>query len=77
MCHLVVGVRDLIYRRIKLSVTEKPKQQQQQQQLNSIVLARKRIIMTERPPLVGKVSANFAARGCQRNGFPRPVISVF
>jgi hypothetical protein len=36
--------------------------------------------MTERPPLVGEVSANFSgqrvSRG-QRNGTPRPLISVF
>jgi hypothetical protein len=42
-------------------------------------LDRKRTIPTERPPLVGEVSANFCgervSRG-QRNGFPWPLISV-
>jgi hypothetical protein len=41
---------------------------------------RQRNIPTERPPLVGEVSANFSgekvSRG-QRNEFPRPLISVF
>jgi hypothetical protein len=43
-------------------------------------IVRKRIIPTERPPLVGEVSANFSGervlRG-QRNGSPWPLISVF
>jgi hypothetical protein len=42
---------------------------------NSVALARERTISTERPPLVGEVSANFCgqrvSRG-QRNGSPRP-----
>jgi hypothetical protein len=46
--------------------------------LNSVVLVRKRTIPTERPPLVGEVSAHFCgesmSRG-QRNGSPRPLIS--
>jgi hypothetical protein len=29
------------------------------------ILVRKRTIPTERPPLVGQVSANFADRGCR------------
>jgi hypothetical protein len=48
--------------------------------LNSVALVRKRTIPTERPTLVGEVSANFCgervSRG-QRNGSPRPLISVF
>jgi hypothetical protein len=44
------------------------------------LLVRKRTIPIEWPPLVGEVSANFCgervSRG-QRNGFPRPLISVF
>jgi hypothetical protein len=32
--------------------------------INSVALVRKRTIPTERPPLVGEVSANFADRGC-------------
>jgi hypothetical protein len=31
---------------------------------NSVALVRERTIPTERPPLVGEVSANFADRGC-------------
>jgi hypothetical protein len=49
-------------------------------QTNSVVLVRKRIIPTERPPLVGEVNANFSgqrvSRG-QHNKSPRPLISVF
>jgi hypothetical protein len=45
-----------------------------------VALIRKRTIPTERPSLVGEVSANFCAwrvlRG-QRKGFPRSLISVF
>jgi hypothetical protein len=33
--------------------------------LNSVALVRERTIPTERPPLVGEVSANFADRGCR------------
>jgi hypothetical protein len=48
--------------------------------LNSVALVSKRTILSERPPLVGEVSANFCGyrvlRG-QRNEFPRPLISVF
>jgi hypothetical protein len=44
-------------------------------QTNSMALVRKRSIPTERPQLVGEVSANICgykvSRG-QRNGFPRP-----
>jgi hypothetical protein len=47
---------------------------------NSGPLARQRTIPTERPPLVGEISANFSeqrvSRG-QRNESPRPLISVF
>jgi hypothetical protein len=47
---------------------------------NSVAVVRKRTIPTERPPLVGEVSANLCRykvlRG-QRNEFPRPLISVF
>jgi hypothetical protein len=32
--------------------------------LNYVALVRKRTTPTERPPLVGKISANFADRGC-------------
>jgi hypothetical protein len=47
----------------------------------SVALVRERTILTERPPPVGEVSANFCggrgvSRG-QRNGSPRPLISVF
>jgi hypothetical protein len=46
----------------------------------SVALVRKRTILTERPPLVGEVSANFCGqrvlRG-QRNGYPRSLILVF
>ena len=49
--------------------------------LNSVALVRERTIPTERPPPVSEVSANFfAGRGVsrgQRNGSPRPLISVF
>jgi hypothetical protein len=48
--------------------------------LNSMVLVRERTIPTERLPAVGEVSANFWDRGVsrgQRNGSPRPLISVF
>jgi hypothetical protein len=44
------------------------------------LLIRKRTMPTERPPLVGEVSANFCGYRVsrdQRNGFPRPLISVF
>jgi hypothetical protein len=48
--------------------------------LNSVAVVRKRTIPTERPPLVGEVSANFCRyrvlRG-QLNEFPRPLISFF
>jgi hypothetical protein len=48
--------------------------------LNSVPLVRKQTIPTERPPLVGEVSANFCrqrvSRG-QHNGIPRPLISGF
>jgi hypothetical protein len=51
-----------------------------QRKTNSVALVLKRTIPTERPPLVGEVSANFsgkrASRG-QRNESPRPFISVF
>jgi hypothetical protein len=44
------------------------------------LVVRKRTIPTEQPPLVSEVSANFCEsrvlRG-QRNGSPRPLISVF
>jgi hypothetical protein len=44
-----------------------------------MALVRKRTIPTERPPLVGEVVPTFADRGVlrgQRNGSPRPLISV-
>jgi hypothetical protein len=44
------------------------------------ILVRKRIIPTERPPLVNEVSANFCGQRVsrdQRNGSPRPLISIF
>ena len=48
---------------------------------HSVALVRERTIPTERPPPVGEVSAKlFADRGVsrgQRNGSPRPLISVF
>jgi hypothetical protein len=47
---------------------------------NSGALVHRRTIPTERPPLVGEVTANFngqkVLRG-QRNESPRPLISVF
>jgi hypothetical protein len=48
--------------------------------LNSVSLVRERTIPTERPPLVGEVSANFYGQSVlrgQHNEFPRPLISVF
>jgi hypothetical protein len=42
-----------------------PLQWETYKQINSVVLARKRTIPTERPSLVGEVSANFADRGCR------------
>jgi hypothetical protein len=48
--------------------------------LNSVALAHKRTMSTERPPLVGEVSANFygqrVLRG-QRNGSTWLLIQVF
>jgi hypothetical protein len=47
---------------------------------NSGALVRQRTIPTERPPLVGEVSANFSGQRVsrdQRNETPRPLISVF
>jgi hypothetical protein len=47
---------------------------------DSVAVVRKRTIPTERPPLVGEVSANFFGQrvlGGKRNEFPRPLISVF
>jgi len=48
---------------------------------NSVALVCERTIPTESPPPVGEVGANFFAdRGVsrgQRNGSPRPLISVF
>jgi hypothetical protein len=42
------------------------------------LLVRKRTIPTDRPPLVGEVSANFLQiDGGQRNRFPWSLISVF
>jgi hypothetical protein len=49
-------------------------------QTNSGALVRQRIVPTERPPLVGEVSANFSGwrvSRSQRNESPRPLISVF
>jgi hypothetical protein len=47
---------------------------------NSVALVRERTISTERPPLVGEVSAKFCgkkvSRG-QRSGSPRPYSRVF
>jgi hypothetical protein len=43
-----------------------------------VALVSKRTIPTERPPLVGEVSANFygwSVSSGQRNGFPRPLLS--
>jgi hypothetical protein len=52
----------------------------QYKKLNSVAVVRKRTVPTERPPLVGEVSANLCGqrvlRG-QRNEFPSPLISVF
>ena len=45
-----------------------------------MALVRERTTPRERPPPVGEVSAKFADRGVsrgQRNGSPRPLISVF
>jgi hypothetical protein len=46
----------------------------QNKQTNSVALVRKRTLPIERLPLVGEVVPTFAG---QRNGFPRPLISVF
>jgi hypothetical protein len=43
--------------------------------LNFVALVRKRTMPTERPPLVGEVSANYCGYRVshgQRNGSPRP-----
>jgi hypothetical protein len=52
----------------------------QKQKKNSGALVLQQTIPSERPPLVGEVSANFSgqrvSRG-QRNESPRPLISVF
>jgi hypothetical protein len=50
------------------------------QTTNSVVLVRKRTIPTERPPLVGEVSANFSGERVsrdQRSESTRPLNSVF
>jgi hypothetical protein len=47
---------------------------------NSVALVRKQTIPTERPPLLGEVNANCCVQRVslvQRNGSPRPLISVF
>jgi hypothetical protein len=47
---------------------------------DSVAVARKRTIPTERPSVVGEVSANLCwdrVLPGQRNEFPRPLISVF
>jgi hypothetical protein len=49
-------------------------------ELNSVAVVRKRTIPTDRPPLVGEVSANLCGQRVlrdQRNELPRPLISVF
>src|SRR5215510_14702840 len=58
-----------------------PKHVAARTKLKSVAFVRERTIPTERPPPVGEVSANFCgsrrgSRG-QRNGSPRPLISVF
>jgi hypothetical protein len=48
--------------------------------LNSLVLVRERTIPTERPTLVGEVSANFLGQNVsrsQRRGSPTAVFSAF
>jgi hypothetical protein len=48
--------------------------------LNYVDLVRKQTIPTERPPLVGEVSANFCGSSVSRgqfSGSPRPLISGF
>jgi hypothetical protein len=48
--------------------------------LNSVAVVRKWTIWTERPQLVGEVSAKLCGYRVlcgQRNEFPRPLISVF
>jgi hypothetical protein len=52
----VISAQFLILRH-KTSKTER-------EQINSVALVRKWSIPTERPPLVGEVSAKFADRGC-------------
>jgi hypothetical protein len=42
-----------------------PKLYYQKKKANSVALVRKRTIPTERPQLVGEVSANFCDRGCR------------
>jgi hypothetical protein len=47
----------------------------EQTKTNSVALARERTIPTERPPLIGEVSANFGGYRVshgRRNGSPRP-----
>jgi hypothetical protein len=51
-----------------------------QKRNNSVALARKTTIPTERPPLVAEVSANFCGKRvlrAERNEFPLALISVF
>jgi hypothetical protein len=44
---------------------------------NSVALVRERTIPTERPPLGGEVSANFADRGVSRSQHGRSPTAVF
>jgi hypothetical protein len=61
-------------------VSENKYKPDQIQTKNSVALVLKWTILTERPLLVGEVSANFSgervSRG-QRNESPQPLISVF
>jgi hypothetical protein len=72
--------RLIVSRNVRLDSKKKPLNDmlviaQQKQKKNSVALVRKRAIPTERPPLVGEVTANFCgqrvSRG-QRKGSPRP-----
>jgi hypothetical protein len=79
-CVVVVGIPTLNKQSKYSQTAEFHPSSTKKLKLNSVAIVRKRTIPTERPPLVGQVSANLCGlrvlRG-QRNEFPRPLISVF
>jgi hypothetical protein len=72
----VNGPHGVISQKMVLFITTAVRTSNHKLQLNSVALFRQRTIPTERPPLVGEVVPTFADSG-QRNGLPRPLISVF